>query len=215
MIISHRHRFIFFAVPKTGTHAVREALRQQLGPDDLEQAGLFVKKRLPFREFDAIPHGHLTAQQIRPVLGADVFDGYFKFAFVRNPFDRFVSYCAFMSRGTDHFQRAPTAFMKHVLKEMRPAHHVLFWPQHTFLVDADGRLALDYVARTESMQDSYDEICRRLGLPRQVLRKVNASDHAPYATYYDDELVALVGEIYRQDLTLFGYRFEDHAGQPA
>ena len=27
MIVSHRHRFVFFAVPRTGTHAVRTALQ--------------------------------------------------------------------------------------------------------------------------------------------------------------------------------------------
>ena len=49
MIISHRHQFLFFAVPKTGTHAVREALREHMGDEDLEQAGLFVKKRQQIR----------------------------------------------------------------------------------------------------------------------------------------------------------------------
>ena len=48
MIVSHRHRFIFAAVPKTGTHAVRQALREQMGDEDLEQVGLFVNKRFPW-----------------------------------------------------------------------------------------------------------------------------------------------------------------------
>jgi hypothetical protein len=47
MIVSHSHRFIFAAVPKTGTHAVRQALREQLGDDDIEQVGLFFDKRFP------------------------------------------------------------------------------------------------------------------------------------------------------------------------
>lgn len=215
MIISHRHRFLFFAVPKTGTHAVREALREHMGAEDLEQAGLFVKKRLPFREFDGVTHGHLTAQMIRPVLGEEMFASYFKFAFVRNPFDRFVSFCAFMSRETGEFERAPSAYMKHVIRDVRPFQHVLFVPQHFFLVDAQGRLAVDHVARTETMQASYDAICARIGIPSQTLARVNASRHNAYWTYYDDELIALVGNLYRRDLELFGYRFRDHASQPA
>lgn len=51
MIISHLHRFIFVAVPKTGTHSVRQALREQMGDDDLEQVGLFVNKRFPMHGF--------------------------------------------------------------------------------------------------------------------------------------------------------------------
>lgn len=215
MIISHRHRFLFFAIPKTGTHSVRQALRAHLGPEDMEQVGLFVKKRLPYRELDGISHGHLSVRQIKPLIGAETFASYFKFAFVRNPFDRFVSYCAFMSRESGEFERAPTAFMKHVIYNLRPVDHVLFVPQYLFLVDEQGQLALDFVARTEDMQGSYDAICARLGLPGQPLERVNASRHRPYWTYYDDELVSLVSGIYRYDLELFNYRFEDHARQPA
>ena len=47
MIISHQHRFIFVAVPKTGTHSVRQALREHLDHEDIEQVGLFVNKAVP------------------------------------------------------------------------------------------------------------------------------------------------------------------------
>ena len=44
MIISPLHKFIFAAIPKTGTHAVRQALREHMGPQDMEQVGLFVNR---------------------------------------------------------------------------------------------------------------------------------------------------------------------------
>ncbi|MFC4821009.1 sulfotransferase family 2 domain-containing protein [Dokdonella ginsengisoli] len=215
MIISHRHRFVFVAIPKTGTHSVRQALRTILGPDDLEQVGLFVRKRFPFPELANVPHGHISAAQIRPVLGEETFAGYFKFAFVRNPFDRFVSYCAFVSRDTGDFERAPLAFMKYVIRELRPFDHILFRPQCEFLVDANGTLLMDYVGRTEEMQASYDTICARLGVASTPLERVNASSHRPYAAYYDEELVAMVAQLYRDDLALFNYRFDPHARQSA
>ena len=52
MIISGLHKFIFVAIPKTGTHAVRRALRAHMGPEDSEQVGLFVLK-LPERDIAA------------------------------------------------------------------------------------------------------------------------------------------------------------------
>ncbi|WP_273878138.1 sulfotransferase family 2 domain-containing protein, partial [Serratia liquefaciens] len=79
------------AVPKTGTHAVRQALREHLAEDDLEQVGLFVNRRFPWPRLAAIGHGHLALRQVRPYLGDETFGAYCKFAFVRNPFDRFVS----------------------------------------------------------------------------------------------------------------------------
>ncbi len=146
MIVSHRHRFIFAAIPKTGTHSVRGALREHMGPDDIEQVGLFVNSRFPYPELAQIRHGHLGLRQVRPHLGDDVFGSYFKFAFVRNPFDRFVSYCAFMTRADDAFARDPQQVMRHILFEARPLQHVLFQPQSELLADGDGRLLTDFVA---------------------------------------------------------------------
>jgi hypothetical protein len=208
MIISHQHRYIFFAIPKTGTHSVRQALRAQMGPQDLEQVGLLEQKRFPFPEFAHIRHGHISTQQIRPVLGDAIFNGYLKFGFVRNPFERFVSYCAFMARETKHFEQYPLQYMKWVMREQKPFDHLLFKPQSEMVTGADGRLELDFVGRNETMQDSYDALCDRLGLERAELGRVNASKHGAYRDYYDRELIGLVSAHYARDLELFGYQFE-------
>jgi len=207
MIVSHSHRYIFAAIPKTGTHSVRQALREHLGPDDIEQVGLFVNKRFPFPELAQVEHGHIGLAQVRPFLGEDTFARYFKFAFVRNPFDRFVSYCAFMTRHDDAFNRAPQHVMRHILFEARPTKHVLFQPQHSMLVDEDGKLLSDYVGRVEEMQASYDSICERIGIPSRPLDQVNPSRRGDYRHYYTPDLVEGVAEFYRRDLELFGYGF--------
>ncbi|MBU4436078.1 MAG: sulfotransferase family protein [Alphaproteobacteria bacterium] len=209
MIVSHRHRFIFAAVPKTGTHAVRQALREHLDGEDIEQVGLFVDKRFPWKDLAAIRHGHLSLRQVRPYLGEAAFSGYFKFAFVRNPFDRFVSYCAFMLRGGEVFQQRPREVMRHFLFEEPPEHHILFQPQASLLVDEDGETLLtDQVGHVEDMQGSYDAICARIGIPSRALDRVNGSKHGDYRQYYDDALIDGVAARYAQDLDLFGYTFE-------
>jgi hypothetical protein len=215
VIISYRHRFIFFAVPKTGSHALRRALRPQLGPDDLEQVGLYDPVRFPFPRLAALRHGHISVRQIAPVIGDDVFAGMFKFAFVRNPYDRFVSYCAFMSRESGEFERDPRGFMKHVIKVARPTQHLLYRPQASTLVDEQGLLAVDFLGRTETMQVSWDAICAKIGLSSSSLDTVNTSRHKDYRQYYDDELRDLVGAVYRRDLELFGYDFDNASAQSA
>jgi Sulfotransferase family len=207
MIVSHQHRFIFAAIPKTGTHSVRQALREHLGPDDIEQVGLFVNKRFPFEELAQIRHGHLGLQQVRPFVGEAAFAEYFKFAFVRNPFDRFVSYCAFMTRENGAFERDPGAVMRRILFEVRPLQHILFQPQYTLLVDDGGRLLADLVGRVEDMQASYDAICARIGIPSAPLGQVNSSRRGSYRDYYDQVLIDGVAELYRRDLDLFDYQF--------
>ncbi len=209
MIVSHNHRFIFAAVPKTGTHSVRQALREHLGDEDVEQVGLFVDKRFPWTDLAAIRHGHLSLRQVRPYLGDEAFGGYFKFAFVRNPFDRFVSYCAFMLRGGDLFQRQPREVMRHFLFREPPEDHILFQPQASLLVDEDGEtLMTDAVGRVEDMQGSYDAICARIGISSRPLDRVNGSQHGDYRPYYDQVLIDGVAARYARDLELFGYTFE-------
>jgi hypothetical protein len=206
MIISFQHKFVFVAVPKTGTHAVRQALRAHLGPDDIEQVGLFVQKRFPIPELAAIQHGHVSLQQLRPHLPAEQFSSFFKFAFVRNPFDRFVSYCSFMTRFQGEFLARPQRVMAHFLQNP-PRQHVLFWPQHSFIASPDGKLLTDYVGRVEEMQQSYDEIARRIGIPSSELGRVNASKRNDYRSYYTPPLVNGVAKLYARDLELFGYEF--------
>ena len=209
MIVSHRHRFVFAAVPKTGTHAVRQALREQMGEEDLEQVGLFVNKRFPWPTLAAIQHGHFALRELRPYLGDALFDAYFKFAFVRNPFDRFVSYCAFMLRGGDVFEQRPREAMHHFLFGDPPERHILFQPQSDLLVGDDRTTLLtDHVGRVEDMEGSYDAICARIGIPSRALDRVNGTRHDAYHRYYDRQLIDGVTARYEQDLELFGYTFE-------
>lgn len=206
MIISAQHRFIFAAIPKTGTHAVRQALREHMGPQDMEQVGLFVNRKLPIPQLAQIGHGHLSLQQVRPYFRPEDFDGFFKFAFVRNPFDRFVSYCAFMTREHGQFEKNPQGVMRHFIDNPQ-WQHILFQPQHMFVTGADGQLLSDYLGRVEQMQESYDEAARRIGIPSRPLEKVNASSRRNYRDYYDQSLIDGVAKLYARDLEYFGYEF--------
>jgi hypothetical protein len=206
MIVSALHKFIFVAIPKTGTHSVRQALRQHLGPRDMEQVGLFVKREFPIADLARLQHGHLSLQQVRHYFPSEEFKSLFKFGFVRNPFDRFISYCAFMTRAEGQFERNPHAVMRRFI-DNPPPRHVLFQGQHSFVTDETGALLSDYIGRVEEMQASYDEICGRIGIPSGKLEKVNPSKRNEYRQYYDEELIDGVAKLYARDLELFGYEF--------
>ena len=57
------------------------------------------------------------------------------------------------------------------------------------------------------MQQSYDEICARIGIPTHDARKVNSSQPRDYRDYYDQPLIDGVAKLYARDLELFGYEF--------
>ncbi len=211
MIVSHRHRFMFFAIPKTGTHAIRFALREHLGETDEEQVRLFVQKALPHPDIARLGHGHIRWDEIRATVSPEVWSGYFKFAIVRNPWERFLSYCVFTHRDGDWFTRDPRGTMARVLDDPAHRQRIVFQPQHRFICDADGQPMVDFVGRQETLQESYDAICARIGLPTAELQRINATTHGPWRDYFDDGLREQVAALYAQDIKAFGYAFDDPA----
>lgn len=204
MIISHRHRFIFFAVPRTGTHAIRTALGPKLGDADWQQQTLTEVVRIPVPALARIGHGHVSFRQLRAHFPKEARD-YFKFAVVRNPYDRFVSACAMLNKRNPTYRGDETAFMKRALGFPRFRARVLVRPQWEMLTDDGDELRMDFVGRYETLQQSFDEVCRLIGLPTVTLEPSNASKHGVFPSYYDDELLCRVTDLYRKDFQYFGY----------
>lgn len=205
MIISHKHKFIFFAVPKTGTHAVRFALRPFLGEEDEEQVGLYVNKSLSYPSLNALSHGHITARQAQAVLPSEIWNSYYKFAFVRNPFDRFISFGFYMNRQNRSFKTNTTEKLKALLEETQMRDKILFHPQHEFLCDDSGKILLDFVGRHENFASDFATICNRLKIDTPPLEHFNATRHQHFSEYYDEELLKSVRGIYEKDLSVFDY----------
>jgi len=80
MILSHTHKFIFIANGKTGTSSIETALQpyQEGAALKIGVEGLYTPK-------------HVPPVVLRSQLGPKIWDEYFTFAFVRNPWDWFVS----------------------------------------------------------------------------------------------------------------------------
>lgn len=207
MIISHQHRAIFFAVPKTGTHSVRFALRPFLGRDDEEHVNLFKQSRLHNAEFFKRTDGHISVREIRPHLSDEVWNTYFKFCFVRNPWDRFVSTVFFRKKNLNGITESPQTLMTRIADSELHQPTLFYRPQSSFVLDDTNNIAVDFIGRTESMQKDFSTICKRLGLPDVLLERRNTSRHDNYATYYSAELKKRVEQLYQLDIELFNYSF--------
>ena len=206
MVVSHRHRFVFFAVPRTGTHAIRAALQPVLGDEDWQQVALGGGARLPVPELARLGHGHISLRQVQSSVAEDVWRGYFKFAVVRNPYDRFVSVCAMLNKRNPGYAGGERAFMKRALAVRRFQQRVLVRPQTELLTDRTGRVGMDFVGRFETLQESFDAACRQIGIRPAPLAATNATEHAASDTYYDEELRRVVTDFYRRDFEMFGYQ---------
>ena len=168
---------------------------------------LFGEQAIPIAEIAAIKHGHISTQQIKAALPNQQWQDYFKFAFVRNPYDRFVSVCAFLNRKNPQFHDNALSWMKLAIERPMFLQRVLVRPQSQQLFDVDGQNELNYVGRYETLQQSMDEILGILKLAPIQLKVRNRSQHSSYRDYYDSSLRDWVAEYYQEDLQRFGYRF--------
>lgn len=205
MIISHSHKFISFAIPKTGTHAVRFALRPFLEPEDEEHVALFHHSKLKTENFKQRKNGHISALEIKPHLSEEIWTGYYKFAFIRNPYERFVSACFFkhplLAKEYTNVTKC-RAYMKLLIQRESNQTSLFFKPQWDYIMDEKGNLLVDFIGRTENMDKDLKSIFSRLNLPFKYPKKINSSNHLPYRSYYDEELQALISHFYQKDFEL-------------
>ncbi|MEQ8910225.1 MAG: sulfotransferase family 2 domain-containing protein [Vicingaceae bacterium] len=207
MIISHQHKFVFIAVPKTATHAIRFALRSKLASSDWEQVELFHHSRIPFDSFKHVKHGHQTAREANETISAKKWDSYLKFAFVRNPYDRFISAALFKHKKRNDFSHHhTTAKLKLLVNSFAHKCDLIYRPQSHFVCNEKGESMLDIVAPYEDLQKSFNQICRKIGVEPLQLEIRNRNHHATYTSYYDDELKEMVYDFYKEDFVNYNYQ---------
>ncbi len=212
MLVSHRHRFIFIHTYKTAGMSVRRVLDPYAEGRARRWVAKYARRlRLPA---PATPRFHMPAREVRALLSPEVFDSYFTFAFVRNPWDWQVSLYHYMLKATDHYQHELAksfagfdAYIRwRVDKEVRL--------QKAFVTDEDGRMIVDFVGRMECVDEDFAHVCRTVGLPPIRLPHKNRSRHRDYRGYYSDETREMVARAFAEDIDAFGYTFDGLVRRP-
>jgi hypothetical protein len=218
MILSNRYRFLYVHIAKTGGTSVRAALTSLRWRDPYYLAqwtcsrlssltGHRIASKLP-------RHSKIVCAQ--EMLPYDFFGSLYKFAFVRNPWDLQVSSYhhlkrerPFLLEGHESFE----AFTRWKLDPARPYQYHLdtaITPMTDYLVDLHGKLLTDYIGRYERLQDDWAHICRHLNIPHKELpHERKATDRKKdYRSYYSADLAELVGNYFKRDVEMLGYRFD-------
>ena len=156
-------------------------------------------------------HKHAKAHEIKEKLENDLFDSYFKFSFVRNPFDFLVSLYFYINPPKRHAIHSTAKDME--FKEFVKWHVSVNHPcQVEFIMDPnDGKILIDYIGRFETLEKDIAIIRKRLNISTgESVKHRNPSVHRlsnDYKVYYDEESRKLVENHYRRDLDLLGYSF--------
>lgn len=136
---------------------------------------------------------------------------YFKFTFVRNPWDRMVSNWKMFTTTPERIEqlrslanRIPQNFEEFVSIALTIDNH--HWiPQVQFLI-----MPVDFIGRVENMDKDIQHVADCIGVSVNNVTHHNASSNQThYSHHYTPELIERVGNYYAEDIERFGYTFEE------
>lgn len=211
MLISESNKFLFVNIQKTAGRSFEAVLIENI-PD-----------------LKSLPGTHDHAAWVKDEL-SDKWDELYKVAFVRNPWDRLVSwYSMFIRKGNTTWYKHMTGLGKYnkirqyVLDNTNSFEEFIckctdtiddsdgkksFWyNQLDYVSDGDGNVMMDYIGRFKNIVEDTGIVFKKLGIEGVSLPHKNSSQHRNYRTYYTDETRDIVAERYARDIEYFGYEF--------
>lgn len=220
MLISHDRRFLFFHVAKVAGLSLREAL----SPYVAEPEKFKIRRPIKYVNGELNPLYviwdstliHATAMATRKEFGDSIFKSYFKFAFVRNPWDWQVSMYHFILKETAHIHHERVKalpgfaeYLEWMINEKKPFARGATRFQKDMVCDENGEVIVDFIGRFENLTDDFSYVCSHLGLDANI-PYLNKSVHRSYQSYYNDQTRQLVAEYAKEDIDLFGYHFDGY-----
>ncbi len=199
-------------VPKTAGTSIYKAL-MPFGMVKVNHPILFnLFKKRKYAESPFITFGHYSLQSIisKKYITPESYERAFKFAFVRNPYDRFMSlyhYANNKKRPSDRPKyKTQEAFVERLKKSIDPIGFYNFKnlsncnPQSMWLLNDKGRLAVDFVGRIENIETDFAKLANILGLSNYKLQHLNPENRCEKITQASRDFVE---EFYRKDFEIF------------
>ncbi len=211
MLINHKHKFIFIHVYKVAGTSVVNALENDSYPRyvPVEVRPTLTKFLRRFHLSSSFPvRVHSKAKEIRAKLDPDVYNNYFKFAFVRNPWDWQVSLYEYARQYRSHPQNKLMSSFQNFDEYIRWRVREEATLQKDFLTDDSGNLIIDYIGKFEQLSADFAEISQKVGLTVSLSEFNKTRERRPYGTYYTNETKQLVQNRFKEDIEMFGYSFD-------
>ena len=183
-MVCDQYKCIFIEVPKTASTSIRAILGSP-------------------------PKPHLNIWQVAHEVDRERFASYFKFGFVRNPWDRAVS----LYERREGVQLRDRMTFEQFIDWMKLASSTCMHPvphryQLDWFVNPHGEVIVDHIGKYENLEQDWAMIAARLGIRTPLPRvNVNPARTRHYTEYYTDRTRALVASRFSIDIEYFGYEF--------
>ncbi|ARU57714.1 chondroitin 4-O-sulfotransferase [Oleiphilus messinensis] len=147
-------------------------------------------------------YNHMSAGEIKDLLGDEVWNSYYKFCFERNPWDRVISFYYW------RYQSTPRPTMLSFLLSDAPLKLKRFGYD---LYTIDRNIAVDDIYCYEDLKEAAETIRKRLKLPGKLLLPRAKSGYRKDTRHYSDIFSLrekqIISDLFSEEITLFGYQF--------
>ena len=203
MLVNDNHNFLFVHIQKTAGSSITDVLSKTEKTKKLVYAHSMVN-----------------------TIDITKYQNYYKFCFVRNPFDRLVSWYNMLihkkhnndwskyvlqnSKNFSGFLDLTDVIMEKNLSEKRS---VINYPksisfnQLDYITDVDGNIVMDHIGRFENLVEDFDIVMKNIGINKYHLPHINKYKHKNYREYYTDKDIEKVYAMYKRDIEYFNYNF--------
>ena len=220
MLLSKKKKFIFIHVPKVAGQSVTNALMPfaasgwQRGLSCIIPYRYQLKLYTKLRKHTGITFlpqpfvDHVRCEEVIQTLGAETFNAYFSFSFVRNPWAWVLSQYSYALKNPRHNRHR-------LVKEFNDFDSYLKWHckeddhlylQKSFVCDTNGKLLVNFIGKQEQLEKDFNHVCKTIGIASK-LPTFNVSTKSSYKNHYNQDTRDLVASRYAQDIDLFGYHF--------
>jgi hypothetical protein len=223
MLISHRKKFIYTKTIKTGGTSVEAYFDRycmaegtweptHARDESISEFGIIGSRGQP-RPRNATWYNHMPALLLRQLIGESLWQAYFKFCVVRNPFDKALS--AFYFFRTD----TPPSWEGVTLDEERAAFERWLLAGKNLPIDRDkylidGSFCLDFALRHERLSEDMAHLCGLLDIDWDpaLLPRFKGGLRPGFATpaaMYSPPARRSVEKAFAFELAHFGYAFPE------
>jgi len=201
-MISHKYKFIFIPNMRVGSQSISHSLKGISLYNDSHHTALELKTGKFTSPASIRLHNSDVTDQIK-----QNWDKYYKFAFVRNPYDHFLSIYFYLKKNNVTNLNFNDYCVQQNLEQYSSMKDWSFTNLFNRVSDENGNIIVDFIGKFESFDDDWNKITEKLNLPATaLLLNINKTvNRKKYDFYYNKNQKDIVYKLYKKDFNSFGY----------
>ena len=220
--INHDLKTIFIHIHKTGGTYISYMLQKYYGfknyylrRPDHDIFCMNKKKTTKYLNYENRIHGVLNYFKTSPFINKKMnmtqqkWDTYYKFCFIRNPYDRIIS-------GWYHVNKLNIPFSNYLnlynrCNDVEFMH--VFMPQVRNIINEKGKININFIGQFENLEDDFQKVLKNIGVKdiiHDVKKQMNKREHNPFYTYFGQESLNKVNLILKEDFKFLNFKMFDN-----